>query len=239
MHMNFRKHWWISQNVGPLIVSYRTVVRIWRAAHWKTSVTVTDRELLKSSPLTQNHIFWESLTAFIMYWIYWCQFFFLHVISVSYSLVSVSITLILYLPRQLIQNWPEKQKSFPALLLLKRIVLHLSMAFCLTGYVCQLFLLSELGGKKKKKTDQERGRKRKSLTLPDAHLPQRRDKRERQKTQGSKITLLCLHLIFFLFPLHLHGRYISAGASKLGEKVNSLRLQDPRTPWRTAKWTKS
>lgn len=56
-----------------------------------------------------------------------------------------------------------------------------------------------------KRKTQEREKDERSLTLPDAHLPQRRDKRGLQETRGSKITLLCLHLTFFHFPVHLHG----------------------------------
>lgn len=68
------------------------------------------------------------------------------------------------------------------MLLLKRIVLHLSMAFCLTGYVCQLAFVR---AREKKKTRE--GKEEESFALPDAHLPLRRDKRKSQRVQGRKI----------------------------------------------------
>lgn len=114
--------------------------------------------------------------------------FFPHTNHFPFRLTSLSITLMLKFHWHPIQNWPKKQKSadyFPDLLLLKRIVLHLSMAFCLTGYVCQLPFVSTRK-KNKKKTRPEK--EEKSLALPDAQLPLRRDKRKKsQRVQGSKI----------------------------------------------------
>lgn len=59
----------------------------------------------------------------------------------SLRLTSPFISLMLLLLCRPIPNWPEKQKRrdyFPDLILLKRIVLHLSTVFCLTAFVCQL-----------------------------------------------------------------------------------------------------
>lgn len=109
----------------------------------------------------------------------------------------------------------------------KWIVLHRCGAFCSTGYVYWPFLLSEPGERasergrwrqrEEKRKEQEREKDERSLTLPDAHLPQRGDKRGLQEIRGGKTTLLCLHLIFFLFAVHLHGWYVSAGVWQLRE----------------------
>lgn len=135
----------------------------------------------------------------------------------SLRLTSLSITLMLQFRWHPIQNWPEKQKStdyFPDLLLLKWIVLHLSMAFCLTGYVCQLAFVR--ARKKKKKKNQERERRRKASLCQMLTCHWEETKERARGFRAAKSPLLCLHLIFLHYSVHLHGRYISSGASKLG-----------------------
>lgn len=156
-------------------------------------------------------------------------------------LTPLSITLMLLLRWHSIQIWPEKHKRrdyFPDLVLLKRIVLHLSMVFCLTGFVCQLaFVRAQQKPRKRKKEKYGRGG-RGSLALPDAHLPQRRDKRKSQRVQGTEI------IPPFSSP-HLSSLFCSPAWQiyrlKLRNwgKLKLLWLPDPQAPQRTAKWAKS
>lgn len=108
-------------------------------------------------------------------------------------LTSLSITL-LPLRWHSIQNWPERQKRtdyFTDMLLLKRIVLHLSMVFCLTGFVCQLAFVRARQKPREGEEEKYGGETTTLSSLPDAHLPPRRDKRKSQRVHSSEI--ICPH----------------------------------------------
>lgn len=159
----------------------------------------------------------------------------------SLQLTPLSITVMLLLCWHPTQNWPEKQKRrdyFPDLLLLKRIVLHLSVVFCLTGFVCQLAFVRARQKPRERKKEKCGRRDRESLALPDAHLPLRRDKRKSQRVQGNKIIppFSSPHLSSLssspAWQIYRHKLQNWAGA-------NLLWLPDLQAPWRTAKWAKS
>ena len=108
----------------------------------------------------------------------------------SLRLTSLSITLMLLLRWHPIRNCPEKQKRtdyFTDMLLLKRIVLHLSMVFCLTGFVCQLAFVRARQKPSEGKEEKYGGETTTLSSLPDAHLPPRRDKRKSQRVHTSEI----------------------------------------------------
>lgn len=156
----------------------------------------------------------------------------------SLRLTSLSITLMLQFRWHPIQNWPEKQKStdyFPDLLLLKWIVLHLSMAFCLTGYVCQLAFVR--AREKKKKTKRGKGRGK----LRSARCSLATEKRQKKEPEGSGqqnhrsfvFTSSSFTTVFTCMADIYRQELQSWG------KANLLWPLDPQAPWRTAKWTKS
>lgn len=80
---------------------------------------------------------------------------------------------------------------------------------CLPACLCQ-------SQEKKKKKNQERERRRKASLCQMLTCHWEETKERARGFRAAKSPLLCLHLIFLHYSVHLHGRYISSGASKLG-----------------------
>lgn len=157
--------------------------------------------------------------------------FFPHTNHFPFRLTSLSITLMLKFHWHPIQNWPKRQKSadyFPDLLLIKRIVLHLSMAFCLTGYVCQLPFVSA----RKKNQDRKRKRKAYICQMLSCHWEETKERRARgfRAAKSSLLTSLSCSLAWQMYIVR---------SFKSWAKRTHLWLLDSQAPWRTAKWTKS
>lgn len=105
---------------------------------------------------------------------------------------------------------------------------------CLPASFCQC------QEKKRKEKRRRQEKEEKSLALPDAHLPLRRDQRKKsQEVQGSQINpSLSLSLLTSLSCSLAWQMYIVRGFKQWAKRTY-LWLIDFRDPWRTAKWIKS
>ena len=103
------------------------------------------------------------------------------------------------------------------MLLLKRIVLHLSMVFCLTGFVCQPAFVRARQKPREGEEEKYGGETTTLSSLPDARLPPRRDKRKSQRVHSSEIIFPHSSPIFLRYLVHLHGRYTVVSLREVGE----------------------